>query len=67
MRKKNFLRKDASKQANFEEPAYDEKTTIYTKTAFDKQEFKSLVPILFLGDGLNANLLIETSSPQRLK
>jgi hypothetical protein len=36
-RKKNFLRKDALKQANFEELAYDEKTTIYTKTAFKKE------------------------------
>jgi hypothetical protein len=33
LRRKTSLRKDASKQANYEEQAYDEKTTIYTKTA----------------------------------
>jgi hypothetical protein len=34
-RKKSFLRKDAPKQANFAELSYDEKTTIYTKTALN--------------------------------
>jgi hypothetical protein len=34
--KKNFLRKDAPKQADFEELSYDDKTTIYTKTALVK-------------------------------
>jgi hypothetical protein len=33
LRRKNFSRKDAPKQADTEVLAYDEKTTIYTKTA----------------------------------
>jgi hypothetical protein len=33
LEERTSLRKDAPKQANYEELAYDEKTTIYTKTA----------------------------------
>jgi hypothetical protein len=36
LEERTSLRKDAPKQANYEELAYDEKTTIYTKTAFVK-------------------------------
>jgi hypothetical protein len=34
----DFLRKDTPKQANYEELAYDKKTTIYTKTAKHKKQ-----------------------------
>jgi hypothetical protein len=33
LKERTFLRKVAPKQADYEELAYDEKTTIYTKTA----------------------------------
>jgi hypothetical protein len=36
LEERTSLRKDAPKQANCEELAYDEKTTIYTKAAFRK-------------------------------
>jgi hypothetical protein len=34
---RTIFRKDAPKQANFEELAFDEKATIYRKTAFSKK------------------------------
>jgi hypothetical protein len=38
IQERTSLRKDAPKQANYEELAYDEKTTIYTKTALIKDK-----------------------------
>jgi hypothetical protein len=38
LEERTSLRKDAPKQANYEELAYDDKTSIYTKTAFVKNE-----------------------------
>jgi AraC-like DNA-binding protein/quercetin dioxygenase-like cupin family protein len=48
--KKNFLRKDAPKQADFEELSYDDKTTIYTKTALINQTVRRSYIIMGLRD-----------------
>jgi hypothetical protein len=47
LEKRTSLRKNAPKQADYEELAYDEKGTIYTKTAKNKRIHRVFLRTLF--------------------